>query len=655
LTPREPTGCTGPVELFRLVEPRGSGRSATGFEPVPTALVGRTGERALLRALAERAAAGTRSAVLLRGEAGIGKTRLIQALRATAEGELGMRRLHCESSPCHRGSALHPIVEGLRRLWTLDGPDAAARLAGPVADRAGFAGDERAATLLAGLLGLASPTRELEPISPQRRRRETLTAVLNALGSEAREQPLLVVVEDLHWADATTLELLGGLVNGAHDLPLLLAMSARPEFRPGWTGTLQRLDLRRMERAETLRLIGLVAGETELAAADVEEIASRAEGVPLLAEELTRAVLARQGEGRPIPMTLFGCLMARLDRDGTERSVAQLAATIGREFDAGLLAAGEGADASALQWGLERLVADEVVVPTGAGTYAFQHALVQDAARSSLRKHERRNHDRRIARALLAQFPDLAAAQPERVARHFEYGGEMIEAVSHWQRAGLHALRQAAYREATLHFERAQTLVSRLPDGTARGSIELTLHMLACLPITATYGWDSAAFVTHYERAEELSRRIDGTPKLFGAMLGLVANRMVCGHIEEAVALGRKQIAVAEAVGDPDLVLEAECEVRRSRARAPCCAPVRTPSATRGCAVRPRRWRSCTTSAAPSCARPTPPSRSRRVRASTTGWRWRRCCAAGRACAVAIPRRWKRCSAAWPDGRAAAS
>ncbi|MDX6690910.1 MAG: hypothetical protein QOG15_2367 [Solirubrobacteraceae bacterium] len=561
----ELTGCARPVGLFRLTEPRGAGgRVDARVEPVPTALVGRTSERALLRALAERAVGGTRSAVLLRGEAGNGKTRLIRALRATAEHELEMRALVCACSPYHRGSPLHPIVEGLRRLWALDGPDAAAHLAGPIAERTGLAGDDRAIVLLAGLLGLGAPpaSAPLAPMSPRRERRETLAALGRALAAEAGAQPLLVVIEDLHWADATTLEFVGALLDGPHDLPLLLAMSSRPEFRPAWNATLQRLELGRMSRAETLRIIGLVASDTVLPDGDLEELASRAEGVPLLAEELARAVLATQDDhDAVVPMTLFGCLMARLDRDSTERAVAQLAATIGREFPHALLAAQEGTDESALQWGLERLVADEVVVPTGEGTYAFQHALLGDAARSSLRRRQRRDHDRRIARALLTHFPDVAAAQPERVARHFEYAGEMVEAVAHWQRAGLHALRQAAYREASAHFERGLTLVSRLPDGDRRASIELTLRVLACLPITATHGWGSSAFEAHHARAEVLARRVEGTPKLFTTMLGLVSDRMMRGHVEEAVALARNQIAVADAVGDPDLVLEAECVV----------------------------------------------------------------------------------------------
>ncbi len=565
LGPHELTGRLEPIGLFRLGEPRGDGRRHSVLDdPAPTALVGRTSERALLRALAERAVAGTRSAVLLRGESGIGKTRLIQALRTTAEDELRMRRVHCSCSPYHRGSPLHPIAAGLRRLWRLDGEDAPARLAGPVAERAGFAGDEPAIALLSALLGLSAPAADpLPPMSARRRRRESLAAIQQALAGEAREQPLLIVVEDLHWADATTLELLGALLDGQHELPLLLAMSARPEFRPAWNATLQRLELRRLNRAETLRIIGLVAGETELADADLEELAKRAEGIPLLAEELTRAVLATQDdEDAPMPQTLFGCLMARLDRDATERSVAQLAGTVGREFDAALLTTHDGSDGSALQWGLERLVADDVIVPTGLGTYAFHHPLMQEAARSSLRKHERRNHDRRIARSLLERFPDLAAAEPERVARHLEYAGETVEAVGHWQRAGLHALRQAAYREAGEHFERGLSLAStRMPDGPIRVSIELTLRVLACLPIAATRGWSSPEFAAHHARAIELATRIDGAPKLFATMLGLVSNRVICGEVEEAVALGRTQIAVAEAVGDPDLVLEAEYEV----------------------------------------------------------------------------------------------
>ena len=509
----------GADDRFVVTVSRDGGATA---RHAPPSLVGRTAERALLRALAERAAGGTRSAVLVRGEAGVGKSRLVEALAATEN--LGMAVLTCACSPYHRGSALYPVLAGLR---------------------------DHGITLPDGGAARA-------PLSPPRRRRESLAAITGALHAAAAEAPLLVVVEDLHWADPSTLELLTMLLDGPRDLALMLALTARSDYAGPADPSLQRIELGRLDAAESLRLVERVAAEGRLPDGVAGDLAARAGGSPLLAEELTRTVLATQ-DAHPTLATLYGCLMARLARDGTARAVAQLAATIGREFDVTLLHAVGTIERSALDWGLERLVQEDVVVEAGPGRYAFRHVLLQDAARSSQRKRALRSHNLRIARALLAHFPHVAAAEPERIARHLEYAGELPESVDHWRAAGEQALAGHALREAAGHFTRAIELTARTPDGPPRRAAELRLRVLAGRAIAARHGWGAADAVAHHARAERLSRDVELTPENFPALAELTAQRMIGGRIDDALRLARSLRDIATTARDADLLLDAEC------------------------------------------------------------------------------------------------
>jgi tetratricopeptide (TPR) repeat protein len=513
----------GAADLFAVTVPRDGGATA---RHATTPMVGRTGERALLRALAERAADGTRSAVLVRGEAGIGKSRLVATLAAAAADELGMAVITCACDPYHRGSALYPVLAALR---------------------------EHGITLPDGGAGAA-----LARMSPQRRRRASLAALADSLRAAAAEAPLLVVVEDLHWADPSTLELLAALLDGPRDTALMLALTARSDYVGPAYQSLQRIELGRFDAEESLRLVERVAAEGRLPDGVAGDLAARAGGSPLLAEELTRTVLATQ-DAHPAPATLYGCLMARLERDTTARAVAQLAATIGREFDGTLLHAIGTIERSALDWGLERLIQEDVVVEAGPGRYAFRHVLLQDAARSSQRKRALRRHNTAIARALLAHFPHVAAAEPERIARHLEYAGELPEAVRHWRAAGEQALAEHALAEAAGHFARAIELNARTPDGPPRRATELGLRGLAGRAIAARQGWSAPAAVAHYARAERLSRDVEGTPETFAALAELTAHRMISGRIDDALALAQSQRDIATAARDDDLRLDAEC------------------------------------------------------------------------------------------------
>ncbi|HVF80016.1 MAG TPA: AAA family ATPase [Solirubrobacteraceae bacterium] len=498
-----------------------------GSRHAPTPLVGRVGERALLQALAERAAGGTRSAVLIRGEAGVGKSRLIGALAETASGTLGMTVVHCDASPSHRGSALHPLLTGLRRHG----------------------------------IALPDATASMAQMSPGRRRRETFAAIADVLAAEARGAPLLLVVEDLHWADPSTIELIGHLLDGPREVALMVALTARSEFLAPASTALQRIQLGRLDKDETRRLVELVAAEGgTLPDGAATALADRAAGSPLLAEELTRTALATQDSGSAAVTTLFASLLARLDRDSTTRAVAQLAATIGREFDVTLLEAAGAIERSALDWGVERLVEERVVTPIGPGSYAFGHALLQDASRSSLGQESLRDHNLRIARALMLNFPQVAADEPERVARHLEYAGELPEAAEHWRRAGQQALEQYALAEARGHFERGLKVLARTADGDDRRAEELSLRVLAGLSIATRLSWSAPAVVAHYRRAEQLAAHVDDCKQLVPSMLRLTTHRLIDGRVGDALALALRQLAIAQTARDRELVVQAECE-----------------------------------------------------------------------------------------------
>jgi hypothetical protein len=518
---------SAPVALHRLVAALDAGAAGRAHAPAP--LVGRSGERALLRALAERACAGTRSAVLLHGEAGAGKTRLVDALAEIAGGELGMSVLHCECTPYHRGSPLRPLLEALRRSGAAASP-------------------------------VLAPSDEA---SSGRARRDALAALVRSLAERAAQQPLLIVVEDLHWADPTTLELLEMLLEGPPELALLLALTGRQDVAAPRGAALQLLEVTPLADADLLRVVTAAAAGGALADGVAEELAARADGSPLLAEELTRTMLATQdSENRElIPATLYGCLMARLNRDGAARAVAQLAATVGRTFDLELLQALGTLDASELDWGLERLIADGVVRHVAGGTYAFRHVLLQDAARSSLRRSALRAHNLRIARTLLEQFPAIAAAEPERVARHLEYAGELVESVAHWQQAGVDAQHAAAHREAAAHFERGLMLAGRMASTPQRVAIELALRVPAARAIAAAAGFAHPAAVAHRRRADALGALVEHAPQTLRATLGLTRQRLLEGRVSDALELAQAQAQAVRGAGEPELELEAACEL----------------------------------------------------------------------------------------------
>jgi predicted ATPase len=491
--------------------------------------------------------------VLITGDPGIGKSRLVHYIRQDA---VRLQQLHCQCSPYHRGTALHPILEALRRRWGLEG-DPQEQLTSLKAARPDDT--PRDLALLAAVLDLPVPPGSPSLGSPQRQRADTLDLLVALLRGEARRAPLALVVEDVHWVDPSTTELLAALLSSGRDVPLLLLLTARPEFLPpfGPTARLELLVLDRLAPEHARELITHVA--PDLSPDDVDRLAGKTDGVPLFAEEMTRAVLETDEDD--IPTTLYGCLMARLDRDRATLAVAQVAATIGREFGRDLL--GLVCDEPRIDECLKELVDAQLLEVVAGPTprYAFRHALIQETARSSLLRSTRQEYHGRIADVTLTVFPHVAEEQPELVAQHLESAGRTTEAVMQWMAAGRRAVQRSSNAEAILHLEHALELLDTHPDDDDRARIELPLRVLAAVPLTLTRGWTAPAVDAHYRRARELCARVGDTPELAPTLNGLVTYLIVSGQLDAALEMGEADVALARAQGNADFELEAEVDL----------------------------------------------------------------------------------------------
>ena len=464
--------------------------ASSGSSPVVlTPLVGRDEDVALVLARFELVRDGQGQVVLVTGEAGIGKSRLLQEVRDRLQGE-PLVALECRASPFYTDDALHPITEMLSRLAGLaDGQDAAdqrGRLA-RVLETLG-AGPE-AFEVLAEALSLNGDTAPLD-LTPQKRKQKTMEALVRLVLAAAERRPVLLAVEDLHWLDPSSDEVLGALVRQCAGAAVLVFATARPGTTPAWAGEdhVTRLALRRLTRKQTESLVARVAGASELPPAVLEQVLGRTDGIPLFAEELTRALLevARtDAEGRKptadslvalVPATLQESLAARLDRLGPAKATAQLASVLGREFPLGWLEAVSPLPAESLRRDVSALVEAGLLQSRGhapATSYAFKHALVQEAAYAALLKATRTQYHDRVARALEERFPQTAAAEPHLVAHHHAEAGHVAEAALWWSRAAERAAARFASREAVASLGKALGLVATLPAGPERDGREL--------------------------------------------------------------------------------------------------------------------------------------------------------------------------------------
>jgi tetratricopeptide (TPR) repeat protein len=518
-------------------------------------LIGREPEMELLLDLWRKAAEGAGQAVLIGGEAGMGKSHLVRALRERTKPEA--QYLFCYGSPYASSSPLQPVIDLFRRI--LD----TRREASPLDRLAEIVRPydlplAESVALFALLLGLPLDDRYPAPqLSPDRLREKTLESIADLALAMAEQQPLIWVFEDLHWLDPSTLHLLDLLLDLAASAPLLLVLTVRPGTMDAVWGPrahLTQLSLAPMSEQEATELIDRVASRS-LSEAVRRQIVARTDGVPLFVEELTRTVL-EAGPDRSsgeIPATLRDSLAARLDRLDSAKEIAQLASVLGRSFTFELLAAVSSLDEATLQKELKRLVQADLIYRRrlGAGMhYLFKHALIRDAAYDSLLRKERQETHRRVAEALEVRFPETAESQPEVVAQHYAEAGATEPAITWYQRAGQKALVRFANLEAIHQFEKGLALIEGMAPGPSRGRWELDLLALFGSALLVTRGFAAPEVKSTYTRAYELTLQLQDVPEP-QVIWGLFTYHCSQGNYLQSLDLGEQILRSAQRNRDP--------------------------------------------------------------------------------------------------------
>jgi class 3 adenylate cyclase/predicted ATPase len=573
-------GVTESMRLYQVLSESGAtSRLDVAATRGLTPLVGRESEVTLLLERWEQAKSGQGQVVLLTGDAGIGKSRLVQRLKEHVTSEPHVR-WEWRSSEYAQNTALYPLTDFFQRALHWQPSDTAeARLEKleqelrryrlPLAETI---------PLFAPLLALPIPEDRYPPLhlSPQRQRQKTLESIAAILLELAEHQPVLFILEDLHWTDPTTLEFLGLLVEQVPTAAIAILLSCRPHFQPSWhhRSYLTEITVHRLSRHQDEQIAEQVAGGKKLPAQVLDQIVEKTDGVPLFVEEMTKAILEsgrlQESNGHyelrdslnslAIPATLQDSLMARLDRLVTAKGVAQIGATIGRQFAYDLLQAVSQLDTSTLQRELGRLVEAEIVYQRGLppqATYTFKHALIQDAAYASLLKSTRQQYHQRITQVLEAQFPATAEAAPELLAHHYTEAGLTEQAVVYWQRAGQQASDRSAYVEAVSHFTTGIELLQTLPATRERTQRAVTLHIALGAALLVTQGHAAPEVEHAYTQAYALCQQVGETPELGPVLFGLWRFYNARSQLHTARELGETLLRLAHHADDPTLAVVA--------------------------------------------------------------------------------------------------
>jgi|RhiMetdeSRZDD1v2_1073273.scaffolds.fasta_scaffold00425_30 class 3 adenylate cyclase/tetratricopeptide (TPR) repeat protein len=558
------------TRAYRIV---GMSEATSRFEAATqegiTPLVGREQELGLLLERWALAQDGEGQVVQLCGEPGIGKSRILTALRARLEAQ-GVQAVRFQCSPYYVNTTLWPSIDNFERALKFGRDEAAeSKLdkleALVVADCGRPLADVR---FIASMLSITCEERYgAITITPQKHKDETLRSLVDLAEAVAHKQPTLMVYEDLHWADPSSLEVLDLLIDRVRSFPLLVVLTYRPEFQPRWGahGHVAGLNMSKLTRAQSSAMVSKLANSKALPAELMQQILAKADGVPLFVEELTKSILESsqlkvQGDryeyadttrSITIPATLRDSLMARLDRYMPVKEIAQIGAAIGREFSYEVIAAVSPRSKTELDDSLERLTASGLAFCRGKppeATYTFKHALVQDAAYDSLLKSRRQELHRKIARVLEERFPNIKNTEPEIVAHHFTEAGLASEAIGYWRRAGQVANLRAASLEAVNSFERAIGLLEELPESTftleqgfdIRFELRGPLVLLGEMPTALKRLREAAALA---ERLDDDRRR----QRVAAFMTTVYAD---LGELDAALVSGGRALEVANRVGD---------------------------------------------------------------------------------------------------------
>jgi class 3 adenylate cyclase/tetratricopeptide (TPR) repeat protein len=595
--PQALKGVSAPVRVYRVLsESRAQSRFEVALRTGLTPLVGRDLELSLLQERWAQAKGGEGHVVLLSGEPGIGKSRLVQELKEQVSAQ-GATCIRFRCSPYHQQSAFYPITEHLQRLLQFAPHDLSQVKLAKLQQALTQYRFPQAETLplLATLLSVPQP--EGTPpltLSPQKQRQKTQEALVAWLVEETERDTVYCVWEDLHWADPSTLEFLTLFLDQVPTSRLLAVLTFRPDFTPPWGSRsyLSQLMLNRLGRSQVEVMVEKVTRGKTLPLEVMQQIVAKTDGVPLFVEELTKMVLesglltetdghyALTGPLAPlaIPTTLHDSLMARLDRLSTAREVAQLGATLGREFPYELLRAVSPLEEISLQQALGKLVEAEVLYQSGVppqARYLFKHALIQEAAYQSLLKSTRQQYHRQIAQMLAGQFPDIKEAQPELLAHHYTEAGFTTQAVPYWRRAGQRATQRSAHLEAISHLTKGLELVKTLPATAEHTEQELRLLITLGSVRGATHGWAAPDTEWAYARARELCHQVGETPQLFPVLGGLCAFYQERMEFRTAHELGEQMLRLAQSLQAPIPLLWAHLALGQTLAFLGKFAPAR--------------------------------------------------------------------------------
>jgi len=554
------TSVTGlKTEAFKITQASGATHRIAATRTL-TPLIGRDNETTQLTALWNAVEKGERKVCLLTGEPGIGKSRLVHTLKQTLT-ERPCTVLELRSFPETSQSPFHPIATLIAERLSIQASDSPETRFAKLAEytETHYRNDAaQAIPLLASVLSLpvASPYRE--PATPlAQQREETMAVLLDRLRALVGIQPTLLIVEDLHWIDPTTLELLTRVL-ATNDLrSILILFTARPEFVSPWNEKeVANLNISPLERNDIrvlIEAIGLDAPENL-----IEEIVERADGIPLFAEELARNIAKHQTEPSPnIPSSLMDLLAARLDNLDTAKAVAQLAATIGREFSLDLLQELSPLSPSQITKAIQCLEDNDLIEGSAERDYLFRHALFRDAAYESQTRSGRRESHATIAETLETRFSNIVTAHPEIVARHWQDAGKNQKAVSYWINAGRRAHLHSAEKEAMSHFRAGLALLPSLPEGTERTGYELVLQTGLGASAYAAEGYASPIGWAAYVRAVDLSAEAEADADTFQALWGLWASTSSHSDWSEALKLARRLLQMAERSSDPVQIQQA--------------------------------------------------------------------------------------------------
>ena len=569
-------GFQAPVSAWRVLRERTIGSRFEALRAASrTPLIGRQEEMDLLRRRWQQIKDGEGRVVLVAGEPGIGKSRLSAALEDELEGQPHVcLRYFCQ--PHHQGSALQPILAQMQHVAEFKPNDTPAEQRAKLQKLLAADGPGADVELFAELMGLGEG-RSAEVADPQRNRRRVLTALIERLETLAGNTPVLMVFEDAHWADPTSLDVLALAVERLQTLPILLVITFRPDYQPPWAGQphVTMVTLNRLSQRERATLVDHITGGKKLPPQLLDQIVERTDGVPLFVEELTKAllesdqlqenrdayVLEQPMQQLAIPTTLQASLMARVDRLGSAREVLQIGAAIGREFSYEVLAAVAGLPDAVLTDALVRLVEAELLFLRGAppsAVYSFKHALVQDAAYSAMLRARRLQLHSAIALVLEKRFPDVVKTTPELVAQQFERAGQSEKAVQYFRQAADRDLRRFAMKECVAHYDNALRLVTAMPDGPQRDELELGVSLGLGLAQLIALGPSSPEAAAHYRRALTLCRAPPGHGReRFLATWGTWFNATTGGRVGEATELADELISIARELDNSDLLLEA--------------------------------------------------------------------------------------------------